>query len=102
MSPQGYRRAVTRANGWYGYALDLDATAACVAALRETEKSHDRPPQLGALEISVTPRARLDLGTVRRFRDLGVHRLIPFRPGATEKELLAFIGATGDAVIEKI
>jgi probable F420-dependent oxidoreductase len=102
MSPQGYRRAVTRAHGWYGYALDLDATAACVAALRETEKSHGRPPQLGALEISVTPRAKLDLDTVRRFRDLGVHRLIPYRPRLTEKDLLAFIGEIGDSVIGKV
>jgi alkanesulfonate monooxygenase SsuD/methylene tetrahydromethanopterin reductase-like flavin-dependent oxidoreductase (luciferase family) len=95
MSPQGYRRAVTRARGWYGYALDLDATAASVKALRETEKRHDRPSELGPLEISITPRAKLDRDTVRRFEDLGVHRLIPYRPRLTEEELRAFVGEIG-------
>jgi probable F420-dependent oxidoreductase len=99
MSPQGYSRAVTRAHGWYGYALDLEATAACIASLRKTEKRHGRPPELGELEISVTPRARLDRDTVRRFEDLGVHRLIPYRPRVSEEELLAFTAELGNSVV---
>jgi probable F420-dependent oxidoreductase len=102
MSPQGYRRAVERAHGWYGYALDLDAARACIEGLREAEKRYGRPAGLGELEISVTPRARLDLDTVRRFQDLGVHRLIPYRPRVTELELLQLIEEMARSVIGKI
>lgn len=102
MSPEGWRRAVQRANGWYGYALDLEATAASVEGLRQTQKRHGRPAELGELEISVTPRAKLDRDTVRRFQDLGVHRLIPYRPRATVEELLRFIEEIGGEVVGRV
>ena len=44
---------------------------------------------LGELEISVTPAGKLDADTVRRFVDLGVHRLIVSRRAATEADMLA-------------
>ena len=86
--PAAFRRAVTQGHGWYGFALDLEATAACVAGLREAAASHDRPASLGDLEISVTPHPRLplDTATVDAFADLGVTRLIvlPPRAGRTD------------------
>jgi hypothetical protein len=36
----------------------------------------ERPPELGDLEISITPAEPLTLEDVKRFADLGVHRLI--------------------------
>jgi probable F420-dependent oxidoreductase len=101
-TPQAYRRAVTHANGWYGFAHDLDSTATCLAALRSTLAEHARPSPLGPLEISITPRGPLELDTVKRFADLGVHRLIPYWPLPTEAALRERIARFGDQVIGKL
>ena len=74
------RRAVEQANGWYGFALDLDETAALLAQLRQAAARYPGPPELGELEISVTPRVPLDKDTALRFAELGVHRLILIPP----------------------
>ncbi len=85
-SPGAYKRSVERGDGWYGFALDVDGTQKCLAGLRDAEKRYERPAGLGPLEISVTPPAgEIDADTVRRFADLGVHRLI-LLPGAFAKE----------------
>ena len=97
-----YRRAVTHANGWFGFALDAADTAACLAGLRTALAKHPRPSGLGALEISVTPRGPLDLETVKRFADLGVHRLIPYWPLTSEEALRTRIARFGDEVIAKL
>jgi probable F420-dependent oxidoreductase len=68
-----YRRAVERGHGWYGFGLDPDRTAASLTGLREAAERYERPPALGRLEISVTPRGRYDQSA---FEDLGVDRLI--------------------------
>ena len=75
-SPPAYRRAAERATGWYGFHLDLDETAHALAALHEAMQHTQRPPELGDLEISITPAEPLTLEDVKRFADLGVHRLI--------------------------
>src|SRR5437879_5722305 len=54
-SAAAYRRAVEQGHGWYGFALDLEATAACLEGLREAAARYERPAELGELEISVTP-----------------------------------------------
>ncbi len=74
------RRAVEQANGWYGFALDLEETAALLAQLREAAGRYQRPAWLGELEISVAPRVPLERDTALRFADLGVHRLILIPP----------------------
>jgi alkanesulfonate monooxygenase SsuD/methylene tetrahydromethanopterin reductase-like flavin-dependent oxidoreductase (luciferase family) len=102
MSPQGYRRAVTRGNGWYGYALDVATTAACIESLRAAEARYGRPPELGPLEITVTPRGRPDLDTARRFADLGVHRLVVFRPRVAEREVLDMVHTLGEEVVPRV
>lgn len=75
-SPPAYRRAVERATGWYGFNLDPNSTAHALAAIRQAIQHSARPPELGDLEISVTPAEPLTLEGVKRFADLGVHRLI--------------------------
>ena len=79
MSPPALRRAVTQGNGWYGFFLDVDATAAMIRALEETAKQVGRPAELGKLSISVTPPGPVDADTALRFEDLGVDRLVVMR-----------------------
>ncbi|MPY92368.1 MAG: TIGR03619 family F420-dependent LLM class oxidoreductase [Acidimicrobiia bacterium] len=75
-SKPAYRRSVTHGDGWYGYALDVDATAAALEGLRAAAQRYERPDWLGELEITVTPRGRLDAAKLERFGELGVHRLV--------------------------
>lgn len=101
-SPQAYRRAVTHGNGWYGFALDSTGTASCLAELRTARAKWERPERLGELEISVTPRGPLDLDTVKRYAELGVHRLIPYWPFPMESALRERVARFGDEVIGKL
>lgn len=80
--PGAYRRAVTRGHGWYGFALDVDATAAALAGLRAAADTHERPAELGELEVTVTPHPRvaLDPAALEAFADLGVTRLVVLPP----------------------
>ncbi len=91
MSPPALRRAVRQGDGWYGFALGLEATAGCVAALREIEAQGERPPERAHLEISVTPSGPVDGDTLSRFEDLGVDRLVLLALAGSQEELLAFI-----------
>lgn len=90
-APEAFRRAVRHAQGWYGFALDPTATAQCLEGLRTAERDHGRPSHLGPLEISITPAASIDAATVRTYADLGVHRLIFYRPTATLDDTLAVV-----------
>jgi len=100
-TPEAYRRAVTHGNGWYGFALDTGDTAASLAGLRTALAEQPRRAELGELEISITPRGPLDLDSVKRFADLGVHRLIPYWPFPTESALRERLARFGDEVIGK-
>jgi probable F420-dependent oxidoreductase len=77
-TPPAFRRAVTQGQGWYGFGLDLPATEKFVAALRDAAKRHPRPPELGRLEISVTPPGYgvPDKATLDAYAVAGVDRLI--------------------------
>lgn len=99
---EAFQRAVQYGNGWYGFALDLAATEKCLAGLKEAAQHVSRPKELGALEISVTPGPALDFDTAKKYADLGVHRLIPFRRAKTEQELLDFVNQTRDTLIGKL
>jgi len=99
MSPPALRRAVRQGNGWYGFALDVDATATCVAGLRAAQQQVERPPELGPLEISVTPSVPLDADALRRFEDLGVERLVPLALAGNAEGLIAFIEKTAGALL---
>jgi probable F420-dependent oxidoreductase len=91
MSPPALRRAQRHGNGWYGFALDLEATRKCVEGLRAAEASVERPAALGRLEISVTPAGPLDADRVARFAALGVDRLVLLPAGSSADELAAFV-----------
>ena len=90
-TPPAFRRAVGRANGWYGFALDTEAVAACAKGIEAAARAVSRPASLGRLEISVTPKGKLDAAAVGRYAALGVERLIVHRPAATAADVLASV-----------
>jgi probable F420-dependent oxidoreductase len=96
---EAFRRAVQHANGWYGFALDLEKTAECLAGLKKAAQEVNRPTSLGSLDISITPGPTLDLDLAKRYADLGVHRLIPFPRAKTEQALHDFITQSADSFI---
>ena len=92
-TPPAFRRAVERADGWYGFALGPEDVARCVDGLRAAARAVTRAAGLGPLEISVTPKGKLDVDAVRRYAALGVGRLIIHRPAATADDALAAVDA---------
>ena len=98
-SPPAWRRTVQRANGWYGFALDPDATARCLAGLEAAGQRVARPAALGPLEISVTPPPGIpDRDTMQRYADLGVQRLVLLPLVRSETELLDFVARASAAL----
>jgi probable F420-dependent oxidoreductase len=75
-SDAAMRRAVRHGNGWYGVYVDLEETAVLLARLRTLAAECERPESLGELEITITPQPPVDLSSVRRYEELGVHRLL--------------------------
>jgi probable F420-dependent oxidoreductase len=97
-TPAAYRRAVQRANGWYGYYLTPELTAEAIAGLARAGESVHRPEHLGPLEISVTPRVSPDRDAVNRYAELGVDRLILLPPSGLDVDsLAAFVGQNAPA-----
>lgn len=99
---EAYRRAVQYANGWYGFALDIDKTAECLAGLKQAAQEVTRPMSLGTLDISITPGPVLDLDLAKRFVDLGVNRVIPFPRVKTEQALHDFIKQSADSFLGRV
>jgi probable F420-dependent oxidoreductase len=96
-TPAAYRRAVARAHGWYGFAMTPEATAECLAGLRAAADRVTRPPELGELEITVTPRGRLTPEKAAAFADAGVQRLVPM-PGPSIDDVRATIASAVTAI----
>lgn len=92
-SDAALRRTVLKAQGWYGFALDIDQTAAVLERLRRLLAELPRPAELGPLEISLSPRVRLDPATVDAFSAIGVHRLIPLLPQDSEDSIGRWLDA---------
>ena len=74
-----FRRAVLRADGWYGFLSTLKSTGSAMDALDRGMAELDRPAHLGRIQVSVTPSEPVDRDIVRRYEDLGVDRLILVR-----------------------
>jgi probable F420-dependent oxidoreductase len=102
-TPAAFRRAVEQGHGWYGFALDAAATARCIEGLREAGRSHQRPAHLPPLEISVSPRGRIDRAAAEAFAALGVHRLILIPPRAADTPgLEQFVASIGAELVGRI
>jgi probable F420-dependent oxidoreductase len=85
-----HRRAVRHADGWYGFWLDLDRTTEQVDGIQTAlvEAGRDRSD----IEITVTPRGRVDEGAVAAYDSLGVDRLVLIPPfGSPLDEIEEFV-----------
>ena len=94
-------RAARSGNGWYGFFTGPEETGGILGWIRASIADGVRPPELEDIEISVTP----PLGpistdtirdTIRRYEDLGVHRVIPWIQTSTVDELLRSIDRLGE------
>ncbi len=92
-----FSRAARLAKGWYGFAQDLESTDKCIKGLRAACQTAGR--KFEELEISVTPRIKVDRDTVKRFADLGVHRLILLPRANDEAEILQMVAETSRDLI---
>ena len=102
-APGALRRTVEQANGWYGFALDLDETSSLLVQLKEAATRYQHPASLGELEISVAPRVPLDKPTAQRFVELGVHRLILIPPrGMDAPALEQWISTVGETLVGQV
>ncbi|HEY6332129.1 MAG TPA: LLM class F420-dependent oxidoreductase [Blastocatellia bacterium] len=92
-------RAARVGNGWYGFFTDLKKTAEIVGWIRGFIGEGVRPPELGDIEISVTPPlGPITRATVDKYEALGVHRLIPWVDATTIDEQLRTIDEVGALV----
>ncbi len=97
------RRTIEQANGWYGFALDLEETASVLDQLREVARLYYRPASLGELEISIAPRISIDKETAQRFAELGVHRLILIPPPDKDAPALEqWVTTIGETLIGQV
>jgi probable F420-dependent oxidoreductase len=96
---EAFSRSARLAHGWYGFALDVDGAAKCIEGLRTASKEAGRP--FADVEISVTPRGRVDRDTMARFADLGVSRLILAHRERDEAGVLSFIDQAAKELIAR-
>jgi probable F420-dependent oxidoreductase len=97
---QAYSRAARLARGWFGFALDAEGTAKCVEGLKRACTEAGR--RFEDLEISVTPRGRVDAETAKRFAELGVSRLILLHRARDERGVLDFVAEMERGLIGKL
>lgn len=97
-TPHAFSRTARLGSGWFGYGLSLEATAQCVEGIRRACGAYGRP--FDEIEISVTPKDKLDHDLVRRYGKLGVRRLV-IAPSAldTDAAVLA-VQAAGRELID--
>jgi len=97
-TPPAYRRAVSRAHGWYGFRMTPEDTVTSLAGLRSAASEVERRPELGELEITVTPRGRLTRERAAAFAELGVDRVVVRARGASPEAVDETIEASVAAV----
>ena len=97
---EAYSRAARLAKGWYGFALDIEGADKCIKGVREACKNEGRKSE--DIEISVTPRIKVDRDTAKRFADLGVDRLILLPRAEDEAGVLKMVSETHSDLIGKI
>jgi probable F420-dependent oxidoreductase len=95
-----YERSARLAQGWFGFALDVDGAGKCIDGIKMACQKVGR--KFDDLEISVCPRGRVDRDTAKRFAEVGVQRLILLHRESDQAGILRFIGETEKQLIGKI
>jgi probable F420-dependent oxidoreductase len=98
MSRHGARRAARYGDGWYGFRTDLEATKRSLDWIRGHIENGARPSELGGLEFSVTPPMPISKEIIRKYEDIGVHRLIARSNATTLDDTLQFVDELGALV----
>jgi probable F420-dependent oxidoreductase len=99
-TPEAFSRAARLAKGWFGYALDLETTREHIEGLKAACKKTGR--RFEDLEVSVTPRTRIDRDAARSFADAGVHRLILLHRANDGAGILRFIAECERDLVGKV
>jgi alkanesulfonate monooxygenase SsuD/methylene tetrahydromethanopterin reductase-like flavin-dependent oxidoreductase (luciferase family) len=99
-SAHAFSRTARLGDGWFGYGLDLEATANCIDGIRAACNEHGR--SFDQIEISITPRAELTLELAHRYAELGVARLIISPRARDENEMLTAVNDAGRALIGRL
>jgi len=82
------RRTIREADGWFGWGLDLEATARRLEIIQETAATVPRGDGLGRLEITITPPGDIDVAAATQYAELGVDRLTLMLPWRSEASVL--------------
>ncbi len=99
-SSYAFSRTARLGDGWFGYGLDLEATANCIRGIREACNEHGR--SIDEIEISITPKAELTRELAHRYAELGVGRLIISPRARDVNEMLAAVNNAGDKMIGRV
>jgi len=73
MGALGVKHAAQWADGWFPVDIAMPDIPAGIAAFRATVREHGRDPE--AVPITLQAMATPDLDTLKRYRDLGIHRV---------------------------
>lgn len=96
-SRYAFDRTARLGDGWFGYGLDLGATANCISGIRAACDQYRR--SFDQIEISVTPKAEVDLDLAHQYADLGVTRLIISPRAKDTDEMLGAVERAGAALV---
>jgi probable F420-dependent oxidoreductase len=99
-SGYAFSRTARLGDGWFGYGLDIEATTNCISGIRAACNEHGRP--FDQIEISITPKAELDLDLAHQYADLGVERLIIWPRARDVNELIHAVDRTGREFIGRV
>jgi probable F420-dependent oxidoreductase len=99
-STHAFSRTARIGDGWFGYGLDLEATAACIGGIREACAKYGR--RFEEIEVSITPKAELDRDLAQRYADLGVRRLIIAPRARTVDDVIHAIATAEHTVVGKV
>lgn len=95
-----FSRTARLGDGWFGFGLDRDRTAGYMDGIKQACGRFGRP--FDQIEISVTPKGRVDLETAKQFADLGVHRIVLFSRARDEAGVLEFIAESNRDLIGRL
>jgi len=97
-TPAAFKRAVLTADEWYGFALDIPQTEACLAGLAQAKDRHGLGRAKDRLPITITPPMAATPQVVADYAKIGVGRLNLLTRGAHDRDgYLRFLEANAPA-----